>query len=136
MRSFEDAQQARGAIADYPISQVPEYLRARYRTLRDAASPVDQIAGLGEFIYANRDAFDDEGLELATGLIGFATFPNQWHGLSQDGRGNKILLALRRDLSEEAPPGVSYPDPKDDPAPLERHIVEKPVENDGENKDA
>lgn len=136
MRSFEDAQQARGAIADYPISRVPAFLRDRYKALRDATSPVDQIAGLGEFIYANRAEFDDEGLELATGLIGFATFPNAWHGLSLDGRGNKIILALRRDLSEEAPPGVTYPEAKDDPAPQERHVVEKPVEDDAENKEA
>jgi len=136
MRSFADAQQARGAIADYPIANVPAFLRDRYRALRDTPSPVDQIAGLGEFIYANRAEFDDEALELAAGLIGFATFPNMWHGLSQDGRGDKIILALRRDLSEEAPPGVTYPDPKDDPAPQERHVIEKPVEDDGESKDA
>lgn len=78
---------------------LPEAMRDRFRALSASPSPVDQIVGVGEFVYANRELVDNRAAELAAGLISFATV-NAWHGLLDDSRGDRIVANLRKATGE------------------------------------
>jgi len=113
MQTFETITDARDAIMDFRadhFADLDQRFRARFKELSASPSPVDQIVGLGEFVYANREAMPDSAKALGAGLIGFAT-TNAWHGLLDDDRGNRIVANLRKDLGEikSAP---AAPDPR------------------------
>lgn len=102
MQTFESLIDARNAIMDFRAahgSDLPEHLSGRFRDLSASPSPVDQIVGLAEFIYANRDQVTQPTLLLGAGLAAFATV-NAWHGLVEDNRGDSILSNLRKDAGE------------------------------------
>lgn len=129
MLIFASMTDARNAIMDYPTSALPAYLRDRYRALRGSPSPMQQIAQLGEFIYANRAAIDDEGRALGCGLIAHANL-NGWNPqyLGTDNRGDRIVQALRRDLGEQNPvDGASWPEPSTDPLAREALFIQPPA---------
>jgi hypothetical protein len=113
MITFETITDARNAIMDFRadfFSAVPDYLKARFRELTASPSPVDQIVGVGEFVYANREALSNEARDLGAGLIGYAT-TNAWHGLLEDDRGNKIVANLRK-LTGEIKNAPEAPEPR------------------------
>lgn len=102
MQTFETISAAREAIMDFRadhFAELDERFKARFRELSASPSPVDQIVGLGEFIYANREDMDDAAKALGAGLIAFANV-NAWHGLLDDSRGSRIVGNLRKDLGE------------------------------------
>lgn len=129
MKTFEDISAAREAIMDFRadhFSAVPDYLKPRFKELAASPSPVDQIVGVGEFVYANRDKLDNEAVALGAGLIAYAT-TNAWHGLLEDTRGNKLVANMRKQIGEisqaaaapDAKQGYVIADPDDvgpDPA--------------------
>lgn len=118
MITFDNIADAREAIAVYRFGALLDEDVAivdKVRDLSASPSPVDQIVRVGEYLYAKRDEIADAGKGVAGGLIAFATV-NGWHGLLADNRGNRIVQALRRDLGEEPPAGIEWPDPVDDPA--------------------
>jgi len=117
LQTFNSITDARNAIMDFPISDLPEKLRPKFRELRGSPSPVDQIVRLGEFLYANRVGLTDEAWSLAGGLISFGAI-NAWHMLNEDSRGDRIVQAIRRDMGETPPAGTSFPPADQDPAPL------------------
>lgn len=102
MLTFETIAAAREAIMDFRADQfgdVPERLRQRFKDLASSPSPVDQIVGIGEYVYANREDLPDSAKALGAGLIAFATV-FAWHGMLDDDRGNRIVSNLRKDLGE------------------------------------
>lgn len=130
MQTFDNISDARNAIMDFRadhFADVPEDMRARFRELSASPSPVDQIVGVGEFLYANRERLTDASRALLGGLIAFAT-PNAWHGLIEDDRGNRIVQAMRRDLGEKAPAGSTFPKPADDPQVKDHYRIDPPAE--------
>lgn len=113
MLTFETITDARNAIMDYRADHfgaLPENLRSRFRELSASPSPVDQIVGVGEFVWANRAVVDNDAKALAGGLIAFAT-TSAWHGLLDDERGNRIVRNLRKEIGEiQTAPAA--PDPR------------------------
>jgi len=89
------------------------------------SSPVDLIVAFTEATYANRVDVDPEMMEIAAGL-GVIIVQFGFHG-SLDGRAEAIVAALRRDSGEEAPAGITWPDPADDPAPSDRYKPDEPT---------
>jgi len=119
MQSFEAPGDARNAIMMYMMmhaGSLQEDTRTQLMGLATSPSPVDQIVRTGEFLYARADEVGSNGRDLAASLIAYASL-NGWHGLAEDGRGGRIVMALRRDNGETAPAGLSWPDPSNDPAP-------------------
>lgn len=98
-------------------ASLSEVVRDRLISALGAPSPVDRIVKTGEVLYAARESLNDDGKALIAGLISFAS-RNGWHGLGQDNRGTRIVMAMRRDLGEEATSGTPWPSPDDDPSPL------------------
>lgn len=113
MLTFDTITDARNAIMDYRADHfgaLPANLRTRFKELSASPSPVDQIVGVGEFIWANRAVVDNDAKALGGGLIAFAT-TNAWHGLLEDERGNRIVRNLRKEIGEiQAAPAA--PDPR------------------------
>ena len=85
-------------IADH-LRDVDPALQPGFIQHATSNSVVAQTAGVGEFVWANRDAMPDAAKELAASLISFASSEG-WHGLDDDGRGAKIVANLRKDLGE------------------------------------
>jgi hypothetical protein len=116
MQTFEDITAARTGIADFyrdHSAALAPHISDRASVLMVSPSPVDQIVGLGEFIYANRDQMDNEAKGLAASLIAYAT-TNMWHGLGDDARGEKIVRVLRYEMGElaQAPSEANTPEPR------------------------
>jgi hypothetical protein len=124
--TFDNTGAAREGISDLPWRDLPAHLQARFRALRSSPSPVDQISGLGEFIYANRKQMPDEFVEVGAALIAYANV-NAWHELQQNQRGDRIVQALRRDSGEAPPAGMEWPDAETDPRPREAMIIDPPT---------
>jgi hypothetical protein len=125
MLFFADISEARRAIAAFLVDHaggLPTELRDQVQEIASSASPVDQIANLAELLYARNADVGTAGQQLAGGLAAFAG-DNGWHDL-RDGRGRNIALAMMRDTGEEAPLGVVFPLPEDDPAPAGRYVAE------------
>lgn len=114
MKTFETISDAREGIMDLPVTALPENLQERFRALRSSPSPVDQIVGLGEFLYANRADLPADFVDVAAGLVAFAT-ANAWHGLLEDNRGNDMVQVLRRDMGEKPFPGTKFPTDGNEP---------------------
>jgi hypothetical protein len=111
--------------ANMPAS-TPEPLAAELTTAVAEISPVDGIMRAVEAMYAHLGSLTIAGKELLVGLLGIAT-PFGWHGLSgTDGRGMGMAKAVRRELGEEPVTG-SWPDPEDDPLPLDRFAQAEPL---------
>jgi hypothetical protein len=121
--SVTDIPSAIRALRDFgdnlPVS-TPEQLATEIAGAVDEASPVDAIMRAGEALYAHLGSLTIAGKQLLRDLISLATTFG-WHGLATDQRGLRIVKAARRELGEESPSG-SWPDPSEDPAPLERYL--------------
>jgi hypothetical protein len=113
-------------VADH-ASDLPEDVRALIITATSQPSPVDTIVSVGELLYARRADLGNEARELAAGCISFAAL-NGWHGLALDGRGAKIVGALRRELGHDHPSG-EWPAAEDDPEPLAQYVAAPPEED-------
>lgn len=127
MKTFDTITAAKTGIMEFMISHstsIPSYMTPKFFELMNSPSAVDEIVGVGELIWANRAKLTEPAWELGAGLIGFATFPNAWHGLAQDGRGDAIVANFRKDLGEikqapaapEARQGSFIEEPSDTPA--------------------
>jgi hypothetical protein len=125
MQTFANHTDARNAIFDFPVPSLPVDMVDTFRALRGSPSTVDQIVGLGEFLYARRAEVSDAAKELAGGLIAYATI-HAWHGLADNDRGDGIVKAMRRDIGDAAPAGTSWPDKDADPAPLREYLPTEP----------
>lgn len=110
--------------------ELPASLQDFLLAAMGAPSPVDRIVKFGEALYAAAADLDDEGKILCAQMIGFAS-RNGWHGLAEDNRGGRIVMAMRRQLGETSPSG-NWPDPEDDPAPLAEYTAIDEVEEAGE----
>lgn len=79
-------------------------------------SMVDLFARTAEALWAYRADLSNQASQIL--LAQLATFCGSqgWHNL-RDGRGFAMANAVRRDLGEEPPTGVTWPDPADDPEP-------------------
>jgi len=114
--ALTDIPAARLAVLQF-MALLPEEVDGIRDTLLEQAahvSPVDQICGLGEAIYALRDEASEPARRLAIDLIAFAS-ANAWHGLLSDQRGLRMTAALHRSLGDEAPED-GWPAPNTDPA--------------------
>jgi hypothetical protein len=88
-------------------------------------SPVDTIMGSVEPMYAYLGDLTIAGKELLLGLASLATTFG-WHGLAgTEQRGMGIINAVHRELGHE-PTNGEWPDPEDDPEPLERYAPAPP----------
>lgn len=118
---FPDNIEALGKAAQTFImvqgATLSEAVRDQVIAALGAPSPVDRIVKTGEALYAAKSDLDESGKTLVAQLISFATM-NGWHGLAVDNRGGRIVMAIRRELGEDAPSGASWPDPESDPDPL------------------
>jgi hypothetical protein len=125
MRTFDSIGEAREGIVDFRVDHfdtLSDELKKRFKEISSSPSPVDQIVGVMELLYANRAEVTDPAKELIGGLAAYATV-NAWHGLAEDNRGNLIVQAMRRDLGEKAPSGVKFQKPDEDPAPKEQYVI-------------
>lgn len=130
MRTFDSITDAREAIMDFRadhLKDLPEALQAKFKSQAASPSPVDQIVGTMELLYANKADLTDEAKDLVGGLAAFAT-TNAWHGLAEDNRGNLIVQAMRRDLGEKAPAGIKFQKAEDDSAPKEQYVIKPEVD--------
>jgi len=122
---FDSPFAARTAVMTFAamggLVPLPEDVRAKFLDLANQPSPVDQIVGLAELLYARQSEVTAEARDLAGSLASYAS-ENYWHGMDADGRGNRMSLAMRRENSEEPPAGVTFPEPEDDPAPDPRYV--------------
>lgn len=100
---------------------LPEHLRDHLLSALGAPSPVDRIVKAGEALYANAADLDNDGKTLCAQLISFASL-NGWHGLADDNRGGRIVMAMRRELGEKAPSG-KWPVAADDPEALSQYAA-------------
>ena len=126
--AFESITDARNAIMDFRAAHgmsLPEDIQPTFRELSVSPSPVDQIVKTGELLYARREELTPAASALAAGLISFAVMQG-WHGLSEGGRGEGIVVALRRELGETPPTGSAWPDPEADPAPSDVYVLPAP----------
>jgi len=69
-----------------------------------------------EALYGARDELDKAGKTIVAQLGSFCAM-HGWPG--GDPRPGLIAQAMRRELREKLPAGLSWPKPKDDPAPIE-----------------
>jgi len=125
MRTFDTITDAREAIMDFRadhLKDLPEELQAKFKAQAASPSPVDQIVGVMELLYANKEGLSNEAKDLIGGLAAFATV-NAWHGLAEDERGSKIVQAMSRDLGEKLIPGFKAPKPEADPAAKDQYIL-------------
>lgn len=128
MTPFTDLQQATTGIVAFMMthgSGLPEATRDAVLTAAGQPSPVDQLMGTLEALYAAKADIPDEGKELVAKIAEIVT-PLGWHGIQEDNRGSRIQMAMLRDLGEDAPEGMSWPDPEDDPAPSPRYAPAEP----------
>lgn len=125
MKTFDTPADAREAIMDFRASPsfaaLTEDLQTKFKQKMASPSPVDQIMGVMELMYASRDQVDDVAKDLIGGLAAYATI-NAWHGLGENNRGNMIVQAMRRDLGERPPTGVKFQKPEDDASPKPEYI--------------
>ena len=97
-------------------------LREHLAAALASPSPVDMLVQSMEALYAARAELGAEGKTVIGSLAGFI-MANGWHGINADDRGYRIVRAMRRDLGEAAPDGVTWPDPSTDPAADTRFAV-------------
>ena len=118
MTEFQDIQQALAALREFtasPPASLPDPLLAHLQRAVGEVSPALAIGSAAEALYAFLDKLTNAGKDLLASLAAFAT-TFSWYELGVDGRGHGIVKAARRERGEE-PPGDSWPDPADDPAP-------------------
>lgn len=90
------------------------FLQEKIQTLLGPTkSPIEAAVTLPELIYANKQALNDDALELAIGLLGVAVQYN-FYGLGE-GRGQSIIFALKRDLNITPLQGTEWPSTSEDP---------------------
>lgn len=92
--------------------QVVEKLGPR---LGYGTSPVDAIVGFTEAAFANLEAFDAEGKQIAAGCAQLID-ENGFHG-RMNGRAAGVRKALLREAGEKAPGSRPWPAPSEDPEP-------------------
>jgi hypothetical protein len=126
VRIFDTIGDAKQAIADYPSATIPDEIRDQFEEYRAAPAPVARVVHLGELLYANRSLIDDDAKAFAAGLIAHAA-KYSYFSMNVDDRGNRIVAALCRDLSEEPPLGTEFPAPETDPEPKARYLSVPPV---------
>lgn len=118
MQYFDNITEAADAVNEWfwtTKNDLPEDLANIVQPLLGPTkSAVDLVVKTAEAIYARRTDLDGPTLQLAAGL---ANFCQLWgfHGMDQDGRGQKMSLALRRDAGEVAPEGTEWPAAENDP---------------------
>jgi len=95
-------------------SSLPSVTRDAVVAATGEGNWADGHARMLEALYPIRDQLNDAGKTMI-GQI--AAFLNSWQllGMAEDARGQRILYAMQRDLGEEAPAGVVWPDPSTDP---------------------
>jgi hypothetical protein len=129
MPPIADHTEARRAIRRYMAhaeGKLPDDTFARLEELADSPSPVDQLVGACELLYARRDEIDQEGQELVEALAAFAAL-NGFHGMATDNRGGLIAQAMRRDSGAKVQPGVAKPQKAEhDPEPQAPYVKAKP----------
>ena len=97
-------------------ADIPEHLHDRLIGLTvSGTSPLPMMHGFIQAVYANRDDFSNEALEIAAGLADLFE-RSGYHG-KLGGKALAIRDALRRDAGEQPADGSSWPDPENDPEP-------------------
>lgn len=126
----QDITSANGIIQGYLITSgaaLPDFTRQRLIEATAAPSPVDRIVNTAEILFASKDSLDNPAREVCAKLAFFAT-TNSWHGLTTDNRGGRIVQAMQRDMGEEAPEGMPWPDAETDPTPKAEFVEPAPTE--------
>lgn len=125
MPAYADITEARRAIRQYLAhadGKLDAATFARLEELTDSPSPVDQIVGACELLFARRDEIDAQGQELVEGLAAFSA-TNGWHGMATANRGGLIAQAMRRDRGAKVEPGIAKPQKaEDDPEALSQYV--------------
>lgn len=129
MTPFDSITAAKNGLTTFLMTKgatLGEGLRGHLVDALACPSPVDMLVQSTEALYAARADLDADGKALIGSLAGFIV-TNGWHGINTDDRGNRIVLAMRRDNGEEAPAGVIWPEPESDPASDSRFVVAVPA---------
>jgi hypothetical protein len=87
---------------------------------RPGGSVVDSWVNIGELMFANRADINDDAHRLGAQCA----FMCRMNGFSTLGgeRGWAVQQALQREAGDEPPAGAAWPDPGDDPDPLEAWV--------------
>lgn len=90
---------------------VPDTIRDRLQLL--PGSQADKICDGAELLYAHRDLLGESGLTVMAQLFAYGSLQH-WAAFNADGRCDKIVAGVRRDLGEAG----DWPDAADDPEPI------------------
>ena len=130
MLVFEGPSPAADAARNWLIRNedaIPEHVRDRLLGLTvSGTSPLPMMHTFIQAVYANRDAFPVEAIEIAAGLADLFD-RSGYHG-KLEGKAIPMRDALRRDAGEEASAGSSWPDPEEDPEPLQQYLPPPPAD--------
>lgn len=126
MKSYDKPGRARIDLLNYRNAheaRLGAFVTGKLDDALEQVAPAAVIVDGMEALYAARERLDAEGHGLVASFASFAIF----HGFFEYGSGELLrraqglIAASRRDAGEVVD-GVSWPDPADDPAPLERFV--------------
>lgn len=104
-------------LSEYRIensADLPAAVRGALSEAASQGSPVDRFVRSMEVLYAARGEINDAGLTIVGQLGGFCAMFG-WPG--GDPRPGQIRQAMCRDLGEQPPAGLVWPDSDGDPEP-------------------
>lgn len=96
-------------------SALPEETRTALIAASTEPNWADGHAKMLEALWPIRDQLDDAGKTVIGQIAGFL---GSWSllGMNDDSRARRIMFAMQRDLGEDAPAGITWPEPDTDPA--------------------
>lgn len=98
------------ALNAYAYGAAPAELAERLQTM--IGVDADKISTGREILYAHRDLLDEQGLTVLGQLAEYAVY-STWVGDNADGRCEKIVAGVKRDLGDKSVKAK----PENDPAP-------------------
>lgn len=119
VENFTDALSGLQRFIMEHAAALPVGTREQLLEFANHPSPVERIVNTAEALYAIKPDLSKEGREITAQLAQFAAI-HGFHGMGE--RGQQIAMAMNRIGGYAAPTGISWPEPEDDPAPLDRFL--------------
>ena len=102
-------------------TRLPDYVTELLLDIAPETNPIDELLQSAEILYAAKDELNNPARLIVARIFKWLSDHDQY-GVNQDDRAQNIISAMRRDL-DEPPPPFGWPNPADDPAPLERYLA-------------
>ena len=111
----DDLQSVVMLVVQFDATRLDPALLGPFQAAAAAASLADRLGGIAELLYANLATVDDAAKTLAAQCAHVMRLSSI--GALADPRGAGVEFALRRELGETAPDGMTWPAQADDPTP-------------------